>query len=103
MQEYDLHQLSVSPEHPGRFQDLSGVSSDPIEQFSDCADADLTRGCSDGVEAGSDPIEEFSDCDDSRRGGEGIGLSSPSQQIAGCSCIGFYGVCLCGGARFMMP
>ena len=49
----------MSPEHTGRCQDLS-VSSDPIEQFSDCADADLTRGCSDGVEAESDPIEEVS-------------------------------------------
>ena len=92
----------MSPEHTGRCQDLS-VSSDPIEQFSDCADADLTRGCSDGVEAESDPIEEFSASDDSRRRGEGLGLSSPPSQIAGCSCIGFYGVCLCGGAQFMKP
>lgn len=91
---------------------ISDVSSmsDPIETFSD----GIPDAVSEVHRQSADPIEQFSDADtcvvdtvDSVVVPSGFDVlaasAGSSSWVPGCSCIGIYGLCLCGGARLMRP
>lgn len=75
-------------------------SNPPMSQFTQNARAAVPVSQWSALD--DDPIESFSEEDPISSFSDGGCNEFPRQFAeAGCSCIGFYGVCLCGGAQYM--